>query len=351
MLNNIGKKVVNMYILRCYKSACLIGLLLVFLATSAGASDSRCFKCEIGNEPVPKRKTVSDVKDFSPTIFSTFFLETSPVPALGMLSHISPDLGMLPHISPSVEQQRQILYRRLAEGNYDDAIRDAREYIDSLLPVLDDWKNCALFSKLQWTLATAYELKGEWEKALGRYAIVYGENSNDFLWAKIRILYASGNKLDAFYFVCRFLNSQNFNPTVIESVLAKIEERQKSRDKKGGKKGGTTNVAILFDSGRNVVDFEWKTLWKLRDNCARVICPELYFVTSVRSQNNDGLTSFYETQQKAFQDFITFFEEELNELVNQRAASAGFAEGEKLKDEYWENVELLKKLDAIPYKL
>ena len=99
----------------------------------------------------------------------------------------------------------------------------------------------------------------------------------------------------------------------------------------------------LLSSDRRGLDREWLALWGLRDNCARVVCPELHFVTTIsplrETDAKKRMKYFPEYQRECFEKFVALMEEE-------------YAKRDEKSPWYKENGEalvFLHELEKIPY--
>lgn len=219
----------------------------------------------------------------------------------------------------------------ISRGDYETAIRGAIKGMEKNAPWRVNQENSidygSRYYEFALVLANAYELNGDWRQALNVYASLYGDCGEEFTWAKTRILHATGDKQTAFKLICD-ATSGHSNLSV-DSVLAKFEERRRELEE------GRGLGLPLVPMGGN--DSEWFALWKLRDQCARVICPELHYVKYLGADPGQAQRQFEAMQKEAFEKFLAFMEEEL-------AASDKYAQTRNRSQ-----VELLKSLRQIPY--
>ena len=166
----------------CYV-ACFISLVCCF-TSDAVADDCHFAEYELGDAPAPQR-----------------IKATVRQPAIIYYELV----GMLPINMIVTYEYVEFMdyYRWIAEGEYDKLIERMEIYLSNRSPCYLVWRNVDYMVRYQFMLASAYELKGEWKKALCLYALVYGEKSTDFEWAKIRILFGSGHKHEAFERACK----------------------------------------------------------------------------------------------------------------------------------------------------
>ncbi len=318
------------YIYVVYLTICLLGTSLV---SDAVAFEPYFTDYKFDNAPAPTRITES-TPPRSPAISGSFYSEMS---SSYPLRDPSPTMTQIPD-SVQVEKYGKI-YQQLAKGEYDGAVKDLKTYVDELIPYWDDWEKCALVSKLQRILANAYELNGEWNNALGLYAIVCGDRSKEFEWAKIRVLYANGRNKEVYLRVMKILEQSSWASP--DSVVTKIENFRKDAfsNKNHLIMGSDESLPLMIKDGL-AIDYEWETLWKLRDNCARVICPELYYVTAASTLFEPNARNFFELQQISFEKFIIFMEKEWETLEKPILLD---------KNKEREYIEFLRKLNQVPY--
>lgn len=184
----------------------------------------------------------------------------------------------------------------LAAGRYQKVIKDVQKEIKSLSPFWEKGTSTQLSRYLQ-ILATAYELNGNWQEALDTWALVYGDVCDEYNWAFIRILYASDNKELAFRLVGDMAESLSW--VSVDNVKAKI---------------GTLPFNMPFIGGvvGEVWDPEWLALVRFHNECARVICPELYYVSSNDvEREEEGTLDFTTLQCESYLKFIDFMQEQL----------------------------------------
>lgn len=70
-------------------------------------------------------------------------------------------------------------------------------------------------------------------------------------------------------------------------------------------------IASICSSFPTSGDPKWFALWKLRDQCARAICPELRYIKYLGNDPGEAQRKFEALQKDAFEKFLTFMEEEL----------------------------------------
>lgn len=226
-------------------------------------------------------------------------------------------------------------FRALAAGKYDEAIQTAINGLNENAPWNEDVGERASSGRAYYMylniLAVAYELNGDWTKALNAYASLHGEKSEEFLWAQARIFYATGNKQSAFKAICDAI-LQNLHLS-IDLTIKKLTESDEKRNR----------VMRTFGiySERGAPDAEWFALWKLRDQCARVVMPELHYVVNAGASNNEN-GDFNLAQKDAFERFLLFFEEEFRCCSNEDCDVYNYR---RCESQYL----LVKELAKLPY--
>lgn len=201
-------------------------------------------------------------------------------------------------------ENREKLLVAIARGDYQTAIQEAEKGLKKYSPLGTNFRtevdSGPLYRKYLFFLATAHELNGDWREALSLFAILEGEDSVDFMMTEARILYATGNKEEAVKLAGEVL--LRLDPLPFDSVSKKIEERNKRTQ-------GRRVCLISLEPG--AYDPEWILLWKLRDSCARIICPELHFVAAHPFRKvPEGSKRFDELQRESFERFLELVDEE-----------------------------------------
>lgn len=191
-------------------------------------------------------------------------------------------------------------------------------------------------------MADAYELNGDWRQALNARAALHGDKSDEFTWAKARILYATGDRENALKLICNATLSVSY--ISVDSVLQKRETERERRRKLGWDELQIKRSWLMAETSPAWP--EWFALWKLRDHCARVIYPELHYVAVLDYQSKmlekglkEGEALFNAKQREGFERCLTFMEEELARLPEEKRAR------------FAPQVEFLKSLQRLPYEL
>ena len=191
------------------------------------------------------------------------------------------------------------------------------------------------YSEALATLGVAYELNGNWKEAVDVYTIVYGEGSSEFLWVKIRILYAVDRKLEAFKLICDAIGEVEWASP--KSVNDKFERAKEEASKHSSPLSPVVSAKV----GRGY-DPEWRAIWILRDNCARVVCPEAPYISSFNAPDvAAGVKYYYDLQKESFETLIDFMEEQYQNL-----APTDIYKTPAVK----RRIEYLKEINQIPYK-
>lgn len=241
-----------------------------------------------------------------------------------------------------------LLNKELPRGNYDvvidtalSVVKQHSEWWENVVLSEDHIKidDPAVLTEYQGLLAIAYELKGDWQHANLAYSVAYGNNSEEARWAEIRTLYSRGSeatkRLALWKFACLMQEIHLGSVDSVNETIRKYYESPRPADPRP-----LTSTII------NLNDTEWRSLWKFRNNCARVICPELYFVSNKFEQSHGG-RDFFELQQESYEKFVEYVEEYWGDEGKDRqryyASGGEFGSAKKL--------ELLRKLKTMPYRL
>lgn len=297
------------------------------------------FEPEDHVETEPKRITVERIDQY-PLVGDSFIASLSPI-----------------NFYRVIRSDRPIFHEDLPSGNYDAVIDAAHEVIkkhstwweeEEFRPIddgspFDPTDDPLATSEYQALLAIAYELKGEWRLARMAYELAYGQNSEEARWAKIRMLYSRGStitKLEALREVV-FLMDKTYLGSV-DAVNERIRTHYENPENANSK------YASAWLQGFYETDKEAFYLWKFRNNCARVICPELYFVSSKYKQIHGG-RNFYELQQESFEKFVEYVEEiwDIDECDKEADFRRLVAGGDS---RILERLELIRKLKTMPYR-
>ena len=234
------------------------------------------------------------------------------------------------------------IYSLIAKGDYPTAIEELKKLLSELGPIGEFSGYSALeYSEALATLGVAYELNGNWKEAVDVYTIVYGEGSSEFLWVKIRILYAVDRKLEAFKLICDAIGEVEWaSPVTVKEKVERLKEERSN--KKGCCTSDDDYFAVLSDIAKGH-DAEWSAIWILRDNCARVICPEAPYVSSnFRTDVKRGGRFYFDLQKESFEALIDFMEEQ-----SQIARELGIPYRAPVVER---RIEYLKEINQIPYK-
>ena len=211
----------------------------------------------------------------------------------------------------------------IAAGRYQKVIDEIQEEMVKLSPFWEK-DSAAKLAHYQHMLAVAYELKGDWKNAIAAWVLVYGEDSDNCRWALIRILYAMGERDEVFELIRGMIEKVQWAD--VDNVKKKLE----------GDRFETRPLPPPMTPCREL-DPEWLALVRFRDNCARIICPELHYVSSnLYKWEGGGAPDFLGLQQSSYARFVTF-------------AKAYFDKNER-PYLHKEHIEFLEKLRELPYQ-
>lgn len=157
-------------------------------------------------------------------------------------------------------------------------------------------------------IATRCELKGEWREAIFVYAVLYGLRDDDYYWALARILNATEDRELAFELLWGLIE-KNATLYSVERTLEKLTSEKIVRSENG---------AVYVDRRTKTLDMDWYGIYRLRDLCARVVCPDLYW--SVPCEPGDDPTivqkKFDDWRHKKYAEFLQVAEEEFKKRQN-----------------------------------
>lgn len=245
------------------------------------------------------------------------------------------------------------LIEEVAQGHYDKAIEEGEDYLKRIsiewwnMPANDrDYDNDErpyLISAYQRFLAVTYELKGDWQRAMVAYIMAYGDQGEEIRWAKIRKDYAM--KIRKHYAGEIEMSKVHALRRLVDEIRREYLGSVVSVDSVNEKLQKNCEVAEPDWKSPFVYyihDPEWKSLWKFRYNCARVICPELGLVLTSEDPHNTDMRDFFELQQESYEKFVEFVEEYWGEKQGSRfVISSGSSE----------NLKFLRELKTMPYKI
>ena len=188
-------------------------------------------------------------------------------------------------------------------------------------------------------LAVSYELSGQVERAYGVYSMLYGWLP-EMTWASLRLGYAIeqgkcprpvGSCYDiaipAYRQVCEFV------PTLplpsIDAVVRRVNiELDDCKSKRR---------AVPCD----FIDWEAIHLYRLRDNCARIVCPDLHYREAPSHTNNDDRVLCIRTR-IAYSKFMKYMEEHYAKHMT--------TEGDRdVAEQATKTMEILRKIAELPY--
>lgn len=275
------------------------------------------------------------------------FRDAPPVSHLTVEGHFQPTIiaasmmvvSRTRHSYPFTSSELYNIYSLIAKGEYQTAIEELKKLLSDIGPIEDFSGYAALdYSEALSTLAVVYELNGNWKEAINLYTILYPEWTFDFTWIKIRIFYAVGRKKEAFKLICDAIGEVEWASP--KSVNDKFE-RAKEEASKYSLKGAPLLTVVHAKVGRGY-DPEWRAIWILRDNCARVACPEAPYVSAFNSSDvAAGVKYYFDLQKESFETLIDFMEEQYQNL-----APTDIYKTPAVK----RRIEYLKEINQIPYK-
>lgn len=237
----------------------------------------------------------------------------------------------------------------LQVGRYDKAIEMARAGLEKTSPLrfekTKDGMPSSLFPAYLYLLAVAYELKGEWQKALDAYDALYGARSQDAFWARARILYATEHKELAFLMASRAL-AMNLSFSVDDAIeSAKAASAKKPTEPPSL---GRRPQFLAPSKVRGGLDPNWFGVWKLREHCARFVCPELHYLVTRESPNVASFTDEYaELHEAKFAEFCEFMEAEFARLQKE---GGGTRIQPFVAEDHVPQMNLLRELKRFPFQ-
>jgi len=231
----------------------------------------------------------------------------------------------------------------LQVGQYDKAIEAACAGLAKTLPLREKSDGGGSREYL-YLLAVAYELKGEWEKALDAYDTLYGARSQDALWARARVLYATEHKELAFFTASRAL-ALNLNLSVDDAIEA---VKTASVKKTPLPVPGSRPRLLAPSNVKGGLEPNWFGVWKLREHCARFVCPELYYLVTREKPDSASFTDEYaELHEMKFAEFCEFMEAEFARLQKE---GNGTRIQPFVAEEHVPQMNLLRELKRVPFQ-
>ena len=234
-------------------------------------------------------------------------------------------------------------YSLIAKGDYQTAIEELKNLLSEFGPIGEFSRLSALnYSEALATLGVAYELNGNWKEAVDVYAIIYGEGSSEFLWTKIRILYAVDRKMEAFELLCDAIGEVEWaSPIAVKEKVERVKEERSKSSREGWCVSDDDFFAVQSKIGRGY-DPEWSAIWILRDNCARAICPEAPYVSSnLGTDVDNGVRYYFDLQKESFETLVKFMEEQYQLIDGPNKYKTPAIK---------KRIEFLKEIMQIPYK-
>lgn len=212
------------------------------------------------------------------------------------------------------------LLDKLRQGKYEEAIATTKAQLEILNPIRfdasaetdatkerDAWE----FRRYLYVYATALELNGNWREAERAYAALYGgPRAEECRLALARFYYATGDKSSAFRLLMDDVRKKAATLSV-EETLGRLE-RGEIRERSDCWSGRFAYARA------GIVDRDWFELYSFRDDCARVVCPELYFATSGKDRE-EAQANFDALRREKYAEFLAFAEAEFARLPEGKA--------------------------------
>ena len=239
---------------------------------------------------------------------------------------------------------------KMAQGKYDEVIEGTQKSIKANISWWEDAsleddgeKDNVKIMEMQRLMANAYELKGDWENAFRAYEVFLGELSEDYSWITMRRLYVDDKREfegAISTLTLLFLKEDGENVRRISEAIKQGEEEYR-KELKEYSKSSQHKFVRRFRIPPELAP-TWRRVWTFRDRCARIICPEIYYVTSLTPQDN--VDCFPVLQKEMFESLI--------EIQNGAYLRLVELDGKNSNTETVANgVEFLRLLDSIPYDL
>ncbi len=231
----------------------------------------------------------------------------------------------------------------------------SRDYKRSIEKIYENLKglsfdDISLFEKtesiggsLRWNylvLALSYEFSGQEVRAFNVYSLLYG-SSPEMTWASLRLGYAheQGKSLppfsncisgDVYQTLCEFVPTLSLPSidSVVMRINAELEER----------------VAEKKDIPCDYRDWETIDLYRFRDNCARIVCPDLHhrYNPFRKDYNIYRKRELCVRTRVAYSKFIEYMERRHSEYMTRPASLIDLENATK-------TMEILRKIAELPY--
>ncbi|MGN0930792.1 MAG: hypothetical protein ACI4NP_03650 [Thermoguttaceae bacterium] len=233
---------------------------------------------------------------------------------------------------------------KMAKGEYREVIQAAQKSIAKHAPwweskpwreggEKDHWK----LTEMEQLLANAYELSGQYGKAMRAYEVLLGRFSEEYQWFLARVAYAEMQSQDVetpqtSLFLCYgcFLNGEIYDLWENEKEALQALLEASAKKKEVNEFGESSNEwRLTFIKYRRA----WKRIWRFRERLSRISCPEILYVTSLTPNNNVALYS--DLQKESFEKTIEF------------AKGLPCVNNGERRD--FNGIEVLKALNDLPY--
>lgn len=276
--------------------------------------------------------------------------------------------------SGSRQESLNYIVRFLWKNDYEGAIKTLRSRIDERLKNDVPWnvpwnptdrlrlymRNAGLGLNRDFqALAICLELNGDYEECVVIYSLVFGTDPETLGWIDARVAYEWRRReplpgLDVtesvFHSVVKLIQDfHDLTPTNVDNVIRKVRETEKAFAEGKASSLCYTGIPVMFDSLERR-DQEAVELYRLRDWCARIVCPKLHFIYLglYDDMPRDGeRIKLIETTRKSYEEFVDLMEEEYSKLKssNHYLVSLENFRGRRALDA----MTLLRKMKELPY--
>lgn len=204
---------------------------------------------------------------------------------------------------------------KMAKGEYGEVIQAAQKSIaeHALWWESEPWreggeKDHWKLTEMEQLLANAYELSGQYGKAMRAYEVLLGRFSEGYQWFLARLAYAEMQSQDVeapqtSLFPCYgcFLHCEIHDLWENEKDALQALLEASTKKKEVNEFGESSNEwRLTFIKYRQA----WKRIWRFRERLSRISCPEILYVTSLTSNNN--VARYSDLQKESFEKTIEF---------------------------------------------
>ncbi|MBQ9874686.1 MAG: hypothetical protein IJM30_09495 [Thermoguttaceae bacterium] len=232
-----------------------------------------------------------DVHDFGKLWSDTFTYDSAPA-EIGTLTF---DYAARFDSDPILSSDESVLRAKalVCEGRYDEAIEEVQGELGAWNDLFQDDGNAGICRLRLRLLAAALELKGDWEKALRVYSLLYPDDRELLSWVRIRKTYASGDWTAAFDQLVDVVEQYLDYPA--EGIIKEFVQRYNDP---------RTKERALDDIKENP---RYLRVYRLLDQCLQVTNPKFHF-NEWDEQTSE--TRFVEPNREARAAFKEFIETE-----------------------------------------